>query len=85
MLPEFKIAQKPITVVSIKPDCGFTHVAPSSWGKSHYYLNMLIDGNKFEEMKWLFDAQRGEYSDKRDSFPKRKLPVELRSFDFLKV
>ena len=82
--PEFKVAEKPITVVSIKPDCGHIHVAPSSWGQSHYYLKMLFDGDKFDEMKWLFDAQKEEYSEKGDSFPKMKLPVELRSFDFLK-
>ena len=82
--PQFRVAERPITVVSISPDCHLVHVAPSSWGRAHYYLKMLFDEGKFDEMRDSFNDQRGEYSEKRGSFPKIKLPDELRRFDFLR-
>lgn len=81
--PEFRVSDKPITLVRIKPDCGIIHIAPSSFGEAHYDLTMLFDEGKFDELVVLFESQKGGYSKELGTFPKMRLPVELRQFDFL--
>lgn len=79
--PDFECSQEPVTIVSIVPNCRIIHIAPSSYGHAHYNLKMLFDSHKFKELKSFFDIQRGEFSDQ--TFPKQKLPLELRLFKIL--
>ena len=73
--------EKPFTLLRIVPD--YSSIHREGYGfKTHYNLTMVFEeSHTFYQIKILLNSQRGEYSE--HGFPKRRLPLELRQFNFL--